>query len=64
MQDWANRLDLRAQGKPKAASSPRTIRLEGAVARRGDCLVDFSFYLHRNNQKMPLSRLGEAAFFW
>lgn len=27
MQDWANRLDLWGQGKPKAASSPLTIRL-------------------------------------
>lgn len=32
MQDWANRLDLWGQGKPKAASSPLTIRLEGAAS--------------------------------
>lgn len=32
MQDWANRLDLWAQGKHEAASSPLTIRLEGAVS--------------------------------
>lgn len=30
MQDWANRLDLWLQGHAKAASSPLTIRLEGA----------------------------------
>ncbi|WP_409315197.1 tyrosine-type recombinase/integrase [Pseudomonas putida] len=30
MQDWANRLDLWGQGHAKAASSPLTIRLEGA----------------------------------
>ncbi|MFV3382645.1 tyrosine-type recombinase/integrase [Pseudomonas sp. NY15354] len=30
MQDWANRLDLWVQGHAKAASSPLTIRLEGA----------------------------------
>ncbi|MGB5957806.1 tyrosine-type recombinase/integrase [Pseudomonas sp.] len=30
MQDWANRLDLWMQGHGKAASSPLTIRLEGA----------------------------------
>ncbi|MNJ51826.1 Prophage CP4-57 integrase [compost metagenome] len=30
MQDWANRLDLWMQGHAKAASSPLTIRLEGA----------------------------------
>jgi hypothetical protein len=32
MQDWANRLDLWGQGQPKAASSPLTIRLEGAAS--------------------------------
>ncbi len=32
MQDWANRLDLWGQGKPKAASSPLTIRLEGPAS--------------------------------
>lgn len=32
MQDWGNRLDLWGQGKPKAASSPLTIRLEGAAS--------------------------------
>jgi integrase len=32
MQDWANRLDLWAQGKHEAASSPLTIRLEGTVS--------------------------------
>lgn len=32
MQDWANRLDLWGQGHLKAASSPLTIRLEGAVS--------------------------------
>lgn len=35
MQDWANRLDLWAQGKHEAASSPLTIRLEGAVSVTG-----------------------------
>lgn len=32
MQDWANRLDLWGQGQLKAASSPLTIRLEGAAS--------------------------------
>lgn len=32
MQDWANRLDLWAQGKHEAASSPLTIRLEGTAS--------------------------------
>ncbi|MFJ1337962.1 MULTISPECIES: tyrosine-type recombinase/integrase [Pseudomonas] len=32
MQDWANRLDLWGQGHLKAASSPLTIRLEGAAS--------------------------------
>jgi hypothetical protein len=32
MQDWANRLDLWAQGKLEAASSTLTIRLEGTVS--------------------------------
>jgi integrase len=31
MQDWANRLDLWVQGHAKAASSPLSIRLEGAA---------------------------------
>lgn len=33
MQDWANRLDLWGQGQLKAASSPLTIRLEGAASQ-------------------------------
>jgi len=32
MQDWANRLELWAQGKHDAASSPLTIRLEGTAS--------------------------------
>lgn len=32
MQDWANRLDLWAQDKHEAASSPLTIRLEGTAS--------------------------------
>lgn len=32
MQDWANRLDLWAQSKHEAASSPLTIRLEGTAS--------------------------------
>ncbi len=32
MQDWANRLDLWGQGQLRAASSPLTIRLEGAAS--------------------------------
>lgn len=35
MQDWANRLDLWAQGKHGAASSPLAIRLQGAVSVTG-----------------------------
>ncbi len=35
MQDWANRLDLWAQGKHEAASSPLRIRLEGTASLQG-----------------------------
>ncbi|MBS7560201.1 tyrosine-type recombinase/integrase [Pseudomonas sp. RC4D1] len=35
MQDWANRLDLCRLGRVKAASSPLTIRLEGAASLGG-----------------------------
>ncbi len=33
MQDWANRLDLWAQGYAQAAGAPLTIRLEGVASQ-------------------------------
>ncbi|WP_256579986.1 MULTISPECIES: tyrosine-type recombinase/integrase [unclassified Pseudomonas] len=51
MQDWANRLDLWAQGKHDAASSPLTIRLEGAVSVAGAVAADAASLIYEVESK-------------
>lgn len=63
MQDWANRLDLWGQGQLKAASSPLTIRLEGAASLPSLESANANAVLYNSGfpaTKVPASKISDS----